>query len=265
MSKLPLYPEEPQTLTAADVKDALYARYHKPSQGREGEQYVCLTEARSGAGFRGNDGQCDFLAINTWQGRGMELIGHEVKVSMSDWHAELDQPEKAERFARFCARWYVAAPSELAKKIRHEVPPAWGLLSVASSGRVTETVPPQRRAEVDEVPAWWWVGWLAQIDRQHKRRLPGLIADGMREERESLIERVTHEVEQRHRYTTERLSEKAGRLDKLSEAVGVDLERRWIDLDRLRQALTFAADCPPGLAPLLRKAADAFDAIASES
>lgn len=145
-------------MNAREVKDALRQRYM--GAGKQSERYVLIEEARSGAGFDGNAGQCDLLAINTWPGRGMELIGHEVKVNMSDWKAELEKPEKAERFARYCNRWYVAVPSDLAKKIDHEVPPAWGLLAVSDSGRTREVVKPERRTPED-VPAWWWIGWLA--------------------------------------------------------------------------------------------------------
>lgn len=246
------------TMTARDIKNALHQRYEQSSQGKPGERYICLEEARAGAGFDGGRGQCDFLAINTWQSRGMELIGHEVKVSMSDWKAELAQPEKAERFARFCRRWYIAVPADLAKKIRHEVPPAWGLLSVSDSGAVREVVRPQVRTAVEDVPSWWWVGWLAQIDRQHKRRLPQMVMEGMAAERADLEARVTSDVERRQAYATEALREKARQLDRLSESCGVDLSRAWFNEKDLRVALRVAKHLPPGLPMMLRNASEAL-------
>ncbi len=247
--------------TARDVADALHNRYAKPSQGRPGEQYVCIEEARSGAGFQGNNGQCDFLAINTWQSRGMELIGHEIKVSMSDWKVELANPAKAERFARFCRRWYVAAPSVLAKEIKHEIPAAWGLLSVSASGRVTETVKPTPR-EPDEVPAWWWVGWLAQIDRQHKRRLPQMIREGMEGERERMREEAERSAAQRHRYQAERVEKLTENVEHLKEATGIDLRHAWKhDLEELRRAWLLTRKGPPldGLVIDMRRTADALE------
>ena len=248
--------------TAREVKDALHARYNKRSQGRDGERYVCIEEARSGAGFQGNDGQCDFLAINTWRSRGMELIGHEVKVSMSDWKAELEQPHKAERFARFCCRWYVAMPSDLASAVKHEVPPAWGLLSVSESGRVTETVKPAAREPLD-VPAWWWVGWLAQIDRQYKRRLPDLIRKGMGDERERMREEIKQYAERDVERRTAELELVKANLDEVRNATGIDLRySRPHDLSRLRDAWTLLRELPnlDGLAHNLRRAADAIEA-----
>lgn len=253
-------------LSAREVKAALYDRYNEGSQGRPNERYVCIEEARSGAGFKGNHGQCDFLAINTWRSRGLELIGHEVKVSLSDWKAELADPEKAERFARYCRRWYVAAPSKLASKIKHEVPPAWGLLSISDAGRATETVKPKAR-EPEEVPVWWWIGWLAQIDRQHKRRLPQLIRDGMQGERE----RIREEAELEARLRSERREAQA---DKVVEQVATIRDQTGIDLRhaykphllQLRDAWTLVRELPNlnGLVTNLRKAADVLESVRAD-
>jgi hypothetical protein len=247
--------------SARDVCEALHRRYNKPSQGRPGEQYVCIEEARSGAGFRGNDGQCDFLAINTWQSRGMELIGHEIKVSMSDWKAELDQPEKAERFARFCRRWYVAAPADLATRIKDEVPPAWGLLSISDTGRTKEVRSAPSR-QPDEVPAWWWVGWLAQIDRQHKRRLPDLVQEGMAAARREMQAQIDTQVQSRRRHIEERVEALRANADRLKAATGIDLHRSWPgDLESLNVAWELVRRCPslPTLVDMLRRTADALE------
>lgn len=250
-------------MTARDVKDALHGRYNKPSQGKPGEQYVCIEEARSGAGFSGNDGQCDFLAINTWQSRGMELIGHEVKVSMSDWKSELTKPAKAERFARYCRRWYVAAPSALASEIKHEIPPTWGLLSISTSGRTTETVKPETRSDPKDVPAWWWVGWLAQVDRQHKRRLPYLIREGQAAELAKVREEAERHAKRSVEQQLERARAVAANVDEIRNATGIDLSRMWSgDLRRLREAWEFARAAPnlDGLVTNLRRTADALEA-----
>jgi hypothetical protein len=155
-------------MNAADICNALDGRYNQRAGDRKSESWIVIREARSGASFQGNKNQCDYLAINTWQGRGLQLIGHEIKVTKADWRRELETPEKAEAFARYCRRWWVAMPSDLAKQVKDEVPPAWGLISVSEAGRCTELQSaPSREPEV--VPAWWWIGWLAQVDRRQKR------------------------------------------------------------------------------------------------
>lgn len=256
---------EVAAMTAGAVKDALHRRYNKPSQGKPGEQYVCIEEARSGVGFDGNAGQCDFLAINTWQSRGMTLIGHEVKVSRSDWKAELAQPEKAERFAKFCRLWYVVVPSALAKEIKHEVPPAWGLMSVSDAGNVREVCKPEPRRPSD-VPAWWWVGWLAQIDRQHKRRLPRLIREGLADERELIKTQAEQDVAREQWYADERHQNLLAQVERFRELTGIDVEHAWRhDFDRLPEAWRLVKSCHIDvLAKRLRDAVDAIDAIRSD-
>lgn len=254
-----------EKVNAEAVCAALHRRYNKPSQGREGEQYVCIEEARSGAGFNGNDGRCDFLAINTWQSRGMELIGHEVKVSMSDWKAELAKPEKAERFAKFCRRWYVAVPNDLATKIKHEVPPMWGLLSVSVKGTVREVIAAPAR-DPEAVPGWWWVGWLAQIDRQHKRGTARTVELRMAEERGKLREQVEADIEYRRRHANDYDAKLKTNAEALRKATGIDLRHVWPDnIDRLGKLwdLTKRSFDIDGLATALRRSADSLDELAS--
>jgi hypothetical protein len=250
-------------MNALDVCDALHRRYNKPSQGREGEQYVVIEQARAGAGFDGNNGSCDLLAVNTWKSRGIELIGHEVKVSISDWKVELAQPEKAERFARFCRRWYVAAPSDLAAKIKHEIPPAWGLLSVSEKGVCREVIAAPARQPQD-VPVWWWIGWLAQIDRQHKRNAARRVEQGMAEAREKMAERVQQEVDARRERADRRDATLRENAAKLKAAVGLDVEHLWDgNLDRLRQAWALVQNGYDldALVKTLRRTADALDGL----
>lgn len=210
--------------TARDVKDALMRRYC--GSDLTGTQWVCIEEARSGAGFSGNDGACDFLAVNTWQGRGMELVGHEVKVSMADWRKELAEPEKAERFARFCRRWYVAVPSDLAGKIKDEVPPAWGLLSLGPKGGLTEVRKAPAR-EPEPVPAWWWIGWLAQIDRQAKKRVPQMVSQAMTAERQRMQADIDKAVAHRLEAAEQRDQTLRENADRLKAETGIDLVRAW--------------------------------------
>ena len=248
-------------MTARDVKAALRRRYAKPSQGRPDGQYVCIEEARSGAGFDGNNGQCDFLAINTWQSRGMELIGHEVKVSVSDWRAELKQPEKAERFARYCSRWYVAVPSALAKKIRDDVPPAWGLMSVSDAGRVTEIVSAPRRENVETPPAWGWIGWLAQVDREQKAMIPKLVTEALAPERDRLVAEGKKDAEREIKWLRQYQTQTGTKIDEISDALGVNIRYGYVNWARVKRAMALtAADNDIGFVPgRLRAVADELD------
>jgi hypothetical protein len=177
-------------MTARDVREALEARYEKGSQGKPNEKWILLHEARAGAGFGGNDGSCDLIAINTWPSQGLQIIGHEIKVSYSDWQNELTNEGKAERFAMHCHRWWVVAPAELAKRIQHELPGPWGLISVLDSGKTREVVTAPRR-EPKPLPTWWWIAWMAQLDRKEKRELSTRVERQIRERVEAEVKRAT--------------------------------------------------------------------------
>src|SRR6266849_640871 len=72
-------------------------------------------------------GYADALAMSLYPSRGLDLHGFEVKTARQDWLNELKNPDKAERFAKFCDYfWLVTGSEEVAKK--DEVPANWGLL-----------------------------------------------------------------------------------------------------------------------------------------
>lgn len=59
-------------------------------------------------------------------GKRQSIHGFEVKVSRSDWLAELKDPSKAEAWARHCHYfWLVAASRDI---VRDDLPDGWGLL-----------------------------------------------------------------------------------------------------------------------------------------
>lgn len=76
----------------------------------------------------------DCVAMACWPSRGLRIIGHEIKVSRSDWQKELADPSKAEAIAKYCDEWFVVAGDS--KIVREgELPASWGLL-VASGGKL---------------------------------------------------------------------------------------------------------------------------------
>lgn len=245
------------------VRDALNRRYQQHLPGTKGEQWVVLQEARSGAGFAGNDGQCDYLAINTRQSRGLQLVGHEIKVSAGDWKRELAKYGKAETFNRFCHRWWVAAPSELATKIKSELPTQWGLLSVSEQGRITETVVAPR-LDPQPVPIWWWIGWLAQIDRTQKRTFNREIEIEVRKRVDTELTRIKEIRADDEASGFARLGEK---IDGFHAATGINLRHAWNgDFKRLGQlwSMRNVADLDR-VAVDLRRVASTIEALTAET
>lgn len=136
---------EPVKWTEALVLDALQRRYSATSQGVTDARFAFATHVRSGAGFGDNYSvrTADAVAMDLWPSKGLELHGHEVKVSRSDWLTELKDPTKCEGVKRYMHRWWLVVPSISIVK-REELPAGWGLM-VLSHRKVSAWNPTERR------------------------------------------------------------------------------------------------------------------------
>lgn len=105
----------------ADLLDALRARYPRDS-------YALFRNIRNATGFQRGARYADALVMSLWPSRGLELIGFEIKISRQDWLKELNQPEKAEEFYRYCDKWWLLV-SDTAIVHPGELPSTWGLLA----------------------------------------------------------------------------------------------------------------------------------------
>lgn len=121
-------------MTERDVLDVVLGRYYSQRHGN-GPRYAIAEHVRSVAGFGGywNGGQklrtADLIVMDLWPSKGLNLIGHEVKVSRSDWLTELRDPDKADAFRRYMDRWYLVAPTGV---VRDDLPAGWGLIEIRS-------------------------------------------------------------------------------------------------------------------------------------
>jgi hypothetical protein len=113
-------------LTESDVIRALHARYGQTAGN--GRRYAVAGGVRSHAGFDARR-TADFIAMDLWPSKGLEIHGHEVKVSRSDWLRELAEPEKAAEFMPYVNRWWLVV-SDPAIIRAGELPDGWGLLEM---------------------------------------------------------------------------------------------------------------------------------------
>lgn len=198
------------------------------------DSYVFIREARSGAGFAGNAGQLDLLAIATWQSRGLERVGVEVKISRNDWQRELAKPSKAETFYPWCHRWYLAVPAPHDRIVRDDLPVGWGLLETSATG--TKVIVPSPKNDA-AVPPWHvMVGWLAQVDRRERaadqNATNAQIAAEVEKRKDDWIRDAARGLQRRE----ERVAAANELLARLQTATGIDLTRTWQgDIDRLGQ------------------------------
>jgi len=128
-------------VNAAEVREAL-ERHWKPSE------YLVMHECGQDAMRMGR--KIDTLVMSLWRSRGYELDAIEIKVSLSDWMREVNNPEKADWWWTHSHRFHVAVPVKIAPKVRETLPSGWGLLAV-DDGKVAQIVKPERHV-ADALP-----------------------------------------------------------------------------------------------------------------
>lgn len=120
---------------------ALLAKRYRGEQRGNGPAWAFVPKVRNAAGFNATR-TIDAIAMSLWPSRGLELHGHEIKVSRSDWLRELKDPAKAEAFTEQVDRWWLVV-SDASIVQEGELPPTWGLMVATSRGlKVTVQAPP---------------------------------------------------------------------------------------------------------------------------
>ena len=128
--------------TAVQIKDALRRHHPGERQGSFVGRWTCIEEWCG----------IDLLALDAWQSA--DVIGYEVKVSRSDYRAELLEPTKRMEAVSRCTQFYFAVPKGLLKpeEVAFEEPD-WSLEDferVRCPG-VPELACPGRRNSIERV------------------------------------------------------------------------------------------------------------------
>lgn len=136
-------------ITEGVILDALRRRYGQRSGN--GPAWAFIPHVRNAAGFgdwrtKGGLRTCDALALGLWPSKGLELHGHEIKCTRTDWLRELKDPDKADAFMRYCDRWWLVAPPKVARI--DELPEGWGLLTFHGDRIVRRVEAPLRQPEL---------------------------------------------------------------------------------------------------------------------
>lgn len=113
-------------LTSHELVERLRLRYPAP-------EWVTLEEIQPTVGWMTKPRRADFVALSTWESRGLRLFGFEIKSSRADVLKELAEPEKSQAWQRYCDRWYlVVGRGDLIGE--DELPPQWGLIAPHGTG-----------------------------------------------------------------------------------------------------------------------------------
>lgn len=145
----------PPRITERTMLDALMIRYTKVIRNGSwsGNRFMRAEHVPIGLSWQRHR-IADFIAVDThshsrgdhygptpreWQ-QAPVFHGHEVKVSRSDWLAELRDPAKAETFKQHMHFWWLVVPDR--SIVRDDLPEGWGLIvGVKNSLRIVKRAP----------------------------------------------------------------------------------------------------------------------------
>lgn len=135
--------------TEKDMLDLLGQRYTKVRDGSLADRWVRAEHVRNRLGHNATN-IADFIALDKYPGfpYGSQLAihWHEVKVSRSDWLAELRQPEKSAAFTRYAHYHWLVVPDAGIVKME-ELPDGWGLLVQSGKGLRAKRGAPRHEPE----------------------------------------------------------------------------------------------------------------------
>jgi len=237
-----------------NVYAALRERFAAP-------EWAIFFEVANGTGHHGRR-YADAVAMNLYPSRGLELHGFEVKVSRSDWHRELVNPDKAEDIFKYCDRWWlVIGERDIVKP--GELPATWGLIAPKGNALAIITQAPK----LEPVP----------LDRPFFAALTRRAAAAPQKEIEAIVRaRVDKQLENDRRYERQTLAHERQTHEKFREKVrafeaasGLSIERNYNHTPvELGEAVKFVLDgglksIDTELATLERKAAHIAETIKS--
>ncbi len=227
-------------MTSAELLTRLHRHYIKPGPLPGG---IFVPEC--GLNDSGRQQRCDALYAGFTSTSGRLLIGHELKVSRADWRHELDQVEKAGRWADQCHQWYVVAPSTDVVP-PEELPEGWGLM-VPGRSKTRLDVKIRARTYADRNPSWVIVrSIMARQDTLRAAAINRAHADAVVTARER-AEREMRARAASSRSDTGRLLEK---IHKIEAAIGCELhDSAWregqLSYDELAQAVRLVRAARP--------------------
>lgn len=198
--------------------DRLERHYIKPGAPLPGG--IFLREV--GWNGRAVAGGCDAIYVGFTSTSGRLLVGHELKVSRSDWLRELNSPGKADGWADECHQWWlVVSDPQIVKE--GELPAGWGLMSPGRSvTRMDVHVKAERKPPTHQ-PSWQAVRSI--MARQDTLRSAAIAAA-----RRKVEDAVRAEIEDK---VNERLGQKLRDL----EANGANAQTNLRRLQQLQTAL----------------------------
>ncbi|WP_462116108.1 hypothetical protein [Lysobacter xanthus] len=199
------------------------------------DEFVTVFEVREATGSV-HGSRADALVMSLHASRGFELTGFEFKCARGDWLAELKNPAKADRIARYCDRWCLFAAPGVVKE--GELPVGWGLWELGAGGTIRRRVLPAA-LEPEPMPRAFLASFMRARSKFDRDDLAALAAHHRREfERQQQVRDAATDGDPQLRRERERLQAGLRKLEEIRQATGIDLtdftpSARWIERMRL--------------------------------
>lgn len=194
------------------TESSIFARI----KAKHASGYAVIRGVRNAASFDA-DRTCDALVMGTWKSNGLHLHGFEIKVSRSDWLREIQDPSKAEAFAKHCHYWWIAAAPGIVKL--EELPATWGLMEAAG-----ETLKVRRPATFRDPERLEWSMLAALLRRSTEQSVD---AETLREQFEKGYESGKAAGSEDAKWLRRSFEELSERVAKFERESGVKIDR-WV-------------------------------------
>lgn len=200
-----------RAMTAKDILVRIKKKYDLP-------EWITLTEVVNddGSSIR----RADAIALNLWASRGYAVHGFEIKVSRSDFLAEMKDITKSEAFSKSCDYWWLAAPKGLVSPT--EIPESWGLMEFTAL-RSCITKYAQKKQDPEPIGRSFLASLIRRavsIDEQEIRSKVDAVVKKERERIAKLEMDLIHEMREKTKRAMEKNQEKYQTLGRFAELIG---------------------------------------------
>lgn len=158
-------------LTAGDIVAMLYERRNgTPKRGREKTpEWLTFDELRVSSGYTRGEQRVDFWEMNTYPSNNYERNAYEIKISRSDFSAELRKPQKRRPALMLSNRFYFVAPAGIVPI--EKLPIDAGLIEVVEKPYGLTLKKTVEAPWLDtEPPPWGFVASLIRrVDREYAK------------------------------------------------------------------------------------------------
>lgn len=210
-------------INTGELLERLKRHYIKPGQPLPGG--IFLPEV----GWNGcSGGGCDAIYVGFTSTSGRILVGHELKVSRSDWLNELNKPGKADAWADQCHEWWLVV-NDPAIVHEGELPAGWGLMGPGKSKTRMQVHQKPERKPHGHVPSWNAVrSIMARSDTLQANQIQQIRSRALQDARSSQQQWIDDEVARRMRAVPD-AQKLRDQMNQIEKALGCRID--WSDRD----------------------------------